>query len=153
MVDPFNIQFRGGNKMVRVEVIPNRSILDIDNYDEISYTSSHGDLFREFCKKNNIPISLPYIGGQYWAEPIAKLGHIAIFSDAFYKLNYQQKMQVIGKKEEWNRNKFSGVIVNQQEVLHKFDHVLLETSNEKVIERFTYKLTHDIHSLKARRGN
>ena len=37
--------------MIRVEVIPNRSILDIDNYDEISYIASHGDLFRYFCEK------------------------------------------------------------------------------------------------------
>ena len=146
--------------MVRVEVIPNRSILDMDNYDEISYTSSHGDLFREFCKKNNIPISLPYMGGQYWAEPIAKLGHIAIFSGAlsvcayaFYKLNYQQRIQVIEKKEEWNRRKFSGVIVNEQEILYKFDSALLETSNEKVIGLFTEKMTNASNPLKARRKN
>lgn len=135
--------------MVRVEVIPNRSILNIENYDEISYTGNHGDLFREFCKKYKIPISLPYIGGQYWAEPIAKLGHIAIFSDsfsvcayAFYQLDYQQRMQIIGKKKEWKRSKFSGVIVNEREILHKFDSTLLETSNDKVIDRFTYELTH-----------
>ncbi|MDE5586908.1 MAG: hypothetical protein K2I72_00890 [Bacilli bacterium] len=144
--------------MVRVEVIPNRSILDIGNYDQISYTDSHGDLFREFCIKNNIPISLPYIGGQYWAEPIAKLGHIAIFSDAFsicayafYKLDRQQRLQVIGKKEEWNRNKFSGVIVNEQGIIHKFDSVLLETSNDKVIDRFTYELTYAFNPLTERR--
>lgn len=143
--------------MVRVEVIPNRSILDIENYDEISYTGSHGDLFREFCKKYKIPISLPYIGGQYWAEPIAKLGHIAIFSDAFsvcayafYQLNSEQRMQIVRKKEEWKKSKFSGVIVNEREILYKFDSALLETSNEKVIGRFTYELTHASNPLKIK---
>ena len=116
--------------MVRVEVIPNRNILDISGFDEVSYTSHHGDLFREFCRKYKIPISLPYIGGQYWAEPIARLGHIAIFSDAFsvcayafYQLSRDQKIQVIEKKEEWRKSKFSGVIVNEQGILDKFDSI------------------------------
>ena len=143
--------------MVRVEVIPNRDILDISSYDEVSYTSNHGDLFREFCHKYNIPISLPYIGGQYWAEPIAKLGHIAIFSDAFsvcayafYQLNYQQRNQVIEKKEEWKQSKFSGVIVDERGIVDKFDSVLLGTSNEKVIGRFAYELTHVPNPLKMK---
>jgi len=143
--------------MVRVEVIPNRSILDVENYDEISYTCNHGDLFREFCKKYKIPISLPYIGGQYWAEPIAKLGHIAIFSDsfsvcayAFYQLDYRQRIQVIGKKKEWQKSKFSGVIVNEQKILHKFDSVILETSNEKAIDCFTDELVHASNPIKSK---
>ena len=84
----------------------------------------------------------------FFFEPIARLGHIAIFSDAFsvcayafYQLSRDQKIQVIEKKEEWRKSKFSGVIVNEQGILDKFDSILLETSNERVIDGFTYELT------------
>lgn len=67
--------------MVRIEVIPNRSVLDIEDYFYMSYTSSHGKLFKDFCEKKEVPIRLPYIGDWYWAKEIAKLGHISFHTD------------------------------------------------------------------------
>ena len=69
--------------MVRIEVIPNRGILKIGDYSEASFTLSHGELFREFCEKKGVPVQLPYIGGQYWAKEITRLGHITIMEDSF----------------------------------------------------------------------
>ena len=69
--------------MVRIEVIPNRDILNIADYDDASIFAGHGELFKEFCRKKKVPIDLPYIGGQYWAKEIARLGHIAIMEDHF----------------------------------------------------------------------
>jgi len=144
--------------MIRVEVITNKSILNISDYDEISYTLNHGDLFRNFCIKAKIPISIPYIGGQYWADPIARLGHIAIFSDqfeicaySFYQLDQHQRLQIINKKDEWKNGKFSGVIVDEKGTLQKFDSALLQAPNEKVVDCFIKELTLNQNHLKTRR--
>ena len=50
-------------------------------------------------------------------------------------------MKIIEKKKEWKKSKFSGVIVSQQGVLHKFDSILLQTSNDEVVDCFTHELT------------
>ena len=37
--------------MVRIEVIPNRDILNIADYEDASIFAGHGELFKIFCKK------------------------------------------------------------------------------------------------------
>ncbi|MCI8588606.1 MAG: hypothetical protein HFG40_03035 [Bacilli bacterium] len=121
--------------MVRIEVIPNTDILNIADYDEISISAEHGVLFRDFCQKKKLPIDLPYIGGQYWAKEIARLGHIAIMEDRFeicayanYKLNRYQRNRIVMKKREWQMTNFSGVVVMEDGRTIGFDRELLKQS-------------------------
>lgn len=144
--------------MVRIEVIPNRGILDIEDYSDMSYTSSHGKLFKDFCEKKKVPIRLPYIGGWYWAKEIAKLGHIAIMEDsfgicvyAFYKLDEHQRTIVVTQKEKWRKVNFSGSIINEKEEVKDFDQELLKVSNDMVIQMFVEELTKPMIKLKQRK--
>lgn len=141
--------------MVRIEVIPNRDILNIKDYEDISYTSSHGELFREFCREKNLPIHLPYIGGQYWMDAISKLGHIAIMEDSFgicvysfYQLDRYQRDWMITKKPQWKNLNFSGVIMYDDGRTNKFDQELLKLSNELVVEKFVGELTTTVIKIK-----
>lgn len=121
--------------MVRIEVIPNRDILNIADYDDASIFAGHGELFKEFCRKKKVPIDLPYIGGQYWAKEIARLGHIAIMEDHFgvcayanYKLDGYQRNKIIMKKIYWSSVNFSGVVVFNDGTIKNFDRELLRVS-------------------------
>lgn len=119
--------------MVRIEVIPNRSILNIADYEDYSISAGHGELFKEFCRKKKVPINLPYIGGQYWAKEIARLGHIAIMEDQFgtcayanYKLDRYQRNKIVMKKTYWSSVNFSGVVVFNDGEIKNFDRELLK---------------------------
>lgn len=144
--------------MVRIEVIPNKDILNIKDYEEISYTSSHGELFRDFCREKNLPIDLTYIGGQYWAEEISKLGHIAIMEDSFgicvysfYQLDRYQYDWMITKKPQWKSLNFSGIIMYDNGKTKKFDQELLKLSNELVVKKFVEELTTPMIKIKKRK--
>lgn len=124
--------------MIRIEVIPNRDILNIADYEDASIGAEHGVLFRDFCRRKKVPIDLPYIGGQYWAKEIARLGHIAIMEDHFgicayanYKLNRYQRNWVVMKKREWQMSAFSGVVVMEDGKVKNFDQELLKESLRK----------------------
>lgn len=145
--------------MVKIEVIPNRGILKIGDYIEGSYTLSHGELFREFCEKKKVPIQLPYIGGQYWAKEISKLGHIAIMEDSFgicvysfYQLDRYQRNKVITKKQEWKKANFSGVIVDGDGNTVNFDKELLNDSDDLVVQKFVEELVSPPIKQKRKEG-
>ena len=150
--------------MVRIEVIPNRDILNIADYEDASIFAGHGELFKIFCKKKKVPIDLPYIGGQYWAKEIAHLGHIAIMEDHFgicayanYKLDRYQRNKIVTKREYWRQTNFSGVVVMEDKKKKNFDRELLKMSirqrmpeldddkiivtSDDVIMKFTEELT------------
>lgn len=146
--------------MIRVQVIQNRKNPNNSDYDGYSITQNHGELFKDYCREKRIPISLPYIGGQYWAKALAKLGYIAIMHDSFgvcayipnkESLDRYQRDWLISQKKEWKNKDFSAEILTDDGYFESYDPILLKTTTEEVIDKVLEDITPVVERPKVRR--